>query len=405
MTRSGLSLFLLVMLALPAGGIDADPDPKSLEVPAEVDRKSREAIRAFAGVSFAERERANRELKEFGRMALPALRDALATSSSAEVQLRCEMLLPRAAAEDFRARVDCFLADAKGKFDHKLPGAKEFFAVAGKSEASRALFREIVVSPNQALLVALAGKPEDLANAVAVRRNHFQAHFLGTDGTGRPHPKASDLAALLFAESFVLEIATPRIGAPSTQFLNQPELRTALEAPATKEVYTAILTKWIDTREVAATLYQAMTLSTNLKLTTAMKCAKKLLDLKSAPGSYRGMAMTAIAKNGTAADVAVLEGYLKDSTVLITTFLPGGPGGNKRVPVQTRDAALALCLLVQKKEPADFGMVSRQKSASEIARMQYGYHCFDDADGDADKKRDAAVKKYGEWKADAKKKD
>ena len=404
MVRTWPALIAVAFLSTSAPGID--PDPKSLDVPTELDRKARDTIRLFGSAVYSEREQANRELKELGRMGLPALRDALATSSSAEVQLRCEMLIPRATAEDFRARVDCFLADTKGKYDHKLPGAKEFFAVAGDSEASRTLFREIVISPNQALLLAIGGPQGDLAKAVRIRRNQFQPYFGGSDGTGRGNPKSLDMAAILFAESFVPEAeAGPRTDSLSTQYFHHPDLRTALEATATKEVYTAILTKWIDTREVAATLYHAMTLSTNLKLPTAMKCAKKLLDLKAAPGSYRGMAMTAIAKNGTAADVALLEGYLKDNSVLISTFLPGGPGGNKRVPVQTRDAALALCLLVQKKDPTDFGMTSRLKGASEIARMQYSYHVFDDADGEADKKRDAAVKKYEEWKTDAKKKD
>jgi len=405
MIRSCFAFLAVALIAVSAAAKDVDPDPKSLEVPAELDRKAREAVRIFGSASYAEREQADRELKELGRMALPALRDALATSSSAEVQLRCEMLLPRATADDFRARVDCFLADAKGRYDHKLPGAKEFFAVAGQSDASRSLFREIVLSPNQAILLALGGAPEDLSKVIANRRNQFRPYFGGDDGTGRGNPKPVDMAAILFAEAFVPEVALPRGGTLSTQFLNQPDLRIALEAPATKEVYTAILTKWIDTREVAATLYSAMTVSTNLKLPTATKCAKKLLDLKSAPGSYRGMAMTAIAKSGTAADLALLEPLLKDNSLLTTTFLPGGPGGNKRVPVQARDAALALCLLMQKKDPADFGMTSRIKNGTDLAKLQYSYHFFDDTDMDADKKRDAAVKKYDELKAEAKKKD
>ncbi len=404
MFRTWPALFAVAILAAPAAA--KDPDPKSLDVPAELDRKAHEAVRAFGNASYAEREQANRELKDLGRMALPALRDALATSSNAEVQLRCEILLPHAAAEDFRARVDCFLADAKGRFDHKLPGAKEFFAVAGQSDASRTLFREIVLSPNQPLLLAIGGPQDDLAKAIGNRRNQFQPYFGGSDGTGRGNPKPVDLAAILFAESFVPEAAAgPRTDSLSTQYFHHPDLRTALDASATREIYTAILTKWIETREVAATLYQAMTLSTNLKLPTAMKCAKKLLDLKSAPGSYRGMAMTAIAKNGAATDLALLEPLLKDSSVLITTFAPAGPGGNKRVPVQARDAALALCLLMQKKDPADYGMTSRIKTGPELARMQYSFHYFDDTDLDADKKRDAALKKYEEWKAEEKKKD
>ena len=84
--------------------------------------------------------------------------------------------------------------------------------------------------------------------------------------------------------------------------------------------------------------------------------------------------------------------------------MPGGPGGNRRVPIQTRDIALAMCALMQKKDPADFGLTSRTKSTNDAIKFNYTQHFIDDAEGDGDKKRDEAVKKYEEWKAAEKKK-
>ena len=40
---------------------DVDPNPKSLEVPAETDLKAKELIRTLSKASFAEREQAHRE--------------------------------------------------------------------------------------------------------------------------------------------------------------------------------------------------------------------------------------------------------------------------------------------------------------------------------------------------------
>jgi len=60
------TLFAVVAVSVAAASCpakDVDPNPKSLEIPAEVDGKARELIRAFTKSSYAEREQAHRELK------------------------------------------------------------------------------------------------------------------------------------------------------------------------------------------------------------------------------------------------------------------------------------------------------------------------------------------------------
>ena len=404
MSRLLLSWLLAASaIASPGMAADVDPDPKSLAVPAELDTKSRELIRQLAKASYPDREQAHRELRNLGRMALPAIEDALANSSSAEVQLRCEMLLARAVGEDVKARVECFLADTKAVHEHKLPGAKEYFAVVGKSESSRNLFRELILSANQPMLFAI-GKPEDLAKAIAARRAQFRP-YVGDDGSGQSAPNATDIAAILLAESCAPDVApSPRNASLASQFINQPAFRTALDSGQHKDVYVSLFTRWIETREDTYSLYYAMNLSTTLKLTTGMKCAKKLLQVKAGPGTYRGMAMAFIAKNGDAGDVKILEPYLTDKAVIITTFLPGGQGVNKRIGIQARDVALAMCALMQKQDPADFGLTARSKSNVESIKFSYSQYYIDDTDGDGDKKRDEGIKKYEEWKAADKKK-
>lgn len=404
MIRTLLAAVALSVAAAACPAKDVDPNPKSLEIPAEVDRKARELVREFTKSSYAERERAHRELKELGRSALPAILDALATNSNPELQLRCEMLLPRAVTADMKLRVDCFLADAKNEFDHKLPGAKEYFAIVGQSEASRTLFRDLTLSPNQAMLFAVGGKPDDLAKAIVARRNQFRPYFGSEDGSGRPNPTAADIAAILFAESQVSEKLMPRNASQVSQFVNQPVLRTALDSGPNKEIHLALMARWVDTREEALTLYYAMNMSSNFKLPTGMNCAKKLLAIQGGPPTYRGYAVVFIGKTGKPEDAELLEPLFKDKSIVATTFLAGGPGVNKRVPVQTRDVALAMCALLRKQDPADYGLLARTKSTNDIVKYNITQHYFDDADGDADKKRDDAVKKYEEWKATEKKK-
>ena len=107
---------------------------------------------------------------------------------------------------------------------------------------------------------------------------------------------------------------------------------------------------------------------------------------------------------GKPEDAELLEPLLKDKSIVATTFLAGGPGVNKRVPVQTRDVALAMCALLRKQDPADYGLLARTKSTNDAVKYNIAQHYFDDADGDADKKRDDAVKKYEDWKVTDKKK-
>lgn len=383
-------------IGFPGSASADDPDPKSLEIPAEVDSKARALVAQLASRVYEEREQLTRELRELGRRALPAIQSALRTQSNAEIQLRCEMLLPRAAAEEMKARVDCFLADSTGKFDHKLPGAPEFFEIVGKEEAARNLFREIVLSPNQAMLFSI-GQPEELAKVIAARRSQFRPYFGSDDGTGRPNPTAIDIAALLFAEAFSPNSTNVRNTTQSSQFINQPILRTALEGPQ-KEIYAALFGKWIDTRDDNYSLYVSMNLCKSLKLPLGMKCARKLVLSKTGPPSYRGYGMAFIAQNGTLDDLPILESLLTEKIVLTTTII--GNNAARRVPIQTRDAALALSLLLQKQNPADFDLSTRTVSTNDLVRFNMSQHYIDEDDpAEADKKRDAAIKKYNDWKA------
>ncbi len=51
------------------------------------------------------------------------------TSTPTRRFARCNALLPKANAEEFQARLDTFLADTEGKYEHSLPGWRQFRAV------------------------------------------------------------------------------------------------------------------------------------------------------------------------------------------------------------------------------------------------------------------------------------
>ena len=104
-----------------------------------------------------------------GRFARPALSDAIATDSNPEIRFRCQRLLPKANALDLRARMDTFLADTEGQFQHDLPGWNQFRTAVG---AERRVFG-IPVRTDRALAqaadAAFDGEETGIAGAEDLR--------------------------------------------------------------------------------------------------------------------------------------------------------------------------------------------------------------------------------------------
>src|SRR5438132_713776 len=116
------------LLAILVGGLcvaaacGASPDPKDLAIAPEELSKARELVHKLGSEVYREREDAHAELTKMGRKARQALLEAAASDPDPEVRFRCSRLLPKAGADDLKARLDTFLADTQSKFDHDLPG-------------------------------------------------------------------------------------------------------------------------------------------------------------------------------------------------------------------------------------------------------------------------------------------
>src|SRR5262249_7311030 len=107
----------------------ASPDPDDLVPTAEVQVKARALVRKLGSEDFEEREEAQKKLINFGRFARAALLEGANTSPDPEVRTRCAQLLPSANALDTQAKLEPFLADTEGRYEHDLPGWKTFRGV------------------------------------------------------------------------------------------------------------------------------------------------------------------------------------------------------------------------------------------------------------------------------------
>jgi len=408
MTRAASAL-LLVCVGVSSA---AEPDPKSLAIPPAVAAEAAEWVRQLADRQYAERDEATKELRKLGRLALPTLVDALASNSNPEVRLRVELVLPAATAADIRAKVECFLADEGGKYQHDLPGAKSFFAAVGRTPVAKKLFADIMRSANRDLLVAVDGPEADLQRKYLNRRNDLNLSantpvIINRPGVATTGPTAVDMAALLFAEVKLPDTGpTVGVGVRNTSLLSnynfQTVLRNMLQSDDRKEALAAVLDVWMNTREQSQSVYSAISFMNRFNLPNALPAARKLVSGKVTGGSafYRGYACAYVSRFGTTADLSILDAMLTDKGVMTNVFVGGV--GNKRHVIQSRDVALAMSLLLAKLNPTDYGFTYRYSTSGNSDTLKYNYSAYyfvGDTDEKTDTKREAAFKKYAEWKA------
>lgn len=244
----------------------ASPDPKDLAVPEQDLSKARALIRQLGSDVYREREEAQAELAKMGRLARRPLAEAVAADADPEIRQRCGRLLSKATSEDLKARVETFLADAAGKYEHDLPGLKTFRTHVGTTDKARALYAEILKSPyNIDMFVALDRGPAEGGKAISDRRtamwNDLQNNnnrFGGQINGGKPftprYPTLAETAALLFAETVVPSDQIPKSGVwtwvNGAQFIQQNASMQALNGTSTPhaEAYRGIVARWLITR-------------------------------------------------------------------------------------------------------------------------------------------------------------
>ena len=399
-----LRVVLLVwgLSAVPAAAVS--PDPRDLVIPPQELSRARDLVRQLSSDTFRDRERAQRELAAMGRLARPVLADAAQADPDPEVRFRCARLLPRAAADDLRARTEAFLADAEGKFDHDLPGWKKFRTAVGADGPARALFVEILKSGANGELLAAVDRPvEEAGRAIADRRNLMfaqiqQRQIRPLDGSV---PASSltlpDVATLLFAESVVPGKDVPRIGqfgffVSGANFLQQPAAKAAIDTTGTPhaDAYRKILARWLDTRTAPDELSNFTLLSAAHQLravegTTPL--LRRAVRTEGVQGFAKAYAMTYLVQRNGTDELPLLKSRLDDTTGV-------GVGNNNGVTLQVRDVALALSAHLTGQDVKSYGFdFPNGNNPAVVTNYPSGYGFS------SDEKRDAAHRKWREWEA------
>jgi hypothetical protein len=403
-----MSRLVVLVLAwgLAAGpGAGHSPDPKNLAIPAEELARARELVRKLASEVYRERELAHDALARMGRLAKPVLAEAATADPDPEVRSRAARLLPQAAADDLKARVDAFLADADGQYEHNLPAWDAYRKLVGADRAARDLYVEMVKSgPSLELLAALELPADQAGRAISDRRFLMQAQVqrrIGPDGVLRPiNPLAlPDIAALLFAECLVPSKDIPRVGpwasVTGATFVQQPASLAAVNNPDVPHAgpYRHILARWLDTRVAPDDLnimyHIGGTTLKGFKETTPL--LRRVVTTPGVNGYPKGQAMMYLVQRNGKEEIPFLKSQLTNDTPVTQVFLGPGGGANARADCQVRDVALALLLHQTGQRLPDYGFRSPPGVLPNPVQNLYNYGFVSDED------RAAALVKFAWW--------
>ena len=392
MTRFVAALLLAVFASF-AGG--ASPDPKDLAIPPQELSKARELIKRLGSEIYREREEAHAELAKMGRLARPALVEAAASDADPEVRYRCSRLLPKAGADDLKARLDTFLADTESKYEHELPGLKQFRKHVGTDEKARALFVEAVKSPyNVELLQAIDKNATEAGRAISDRRTHSVEP---DPATLRQRPAARsaaqielpDIAILLFAESITPAKEIPRTGIWSyvtgVNFLQQNSAMQVLNGnnnPAHAESFKKIVAQWMESRDDPNDLNQLSYIAgqTLKNLPQSIPLLRKIINHESTYGYAKGQALMHLTQQKGKEELPFLQKLItNDTQVQIVWF---GQNGNQAIQHQCllKDVAFAYIVTLHGHNMTDFGFKYPPGAVPQPNQIGYGNFAFESDD-------------------------
>lgn len=390
----------------------ADDPPTTTDISTEQLAKARLLVRQLGSPSYQAREDATAELVKLGRVARPALVEAVATSPDYEVRARAARLLPRADAADLQLRIDAFIADADGKQTHDLPSWDKFREHIGNDKPSRALFAELLkTSENRDVLTALAGTKREGGAAVGNRRTSlFLAQNPGIFGGIRagplPSPKQptlADISAVLFGETVVPAADIPRAGpimsiSGATFAQSQVSQQTATSPAANPhgEAYKRLLLKWLDTRTSPEDLNQVVYVANTFgQLKDMTPLFRRVVTAEGVQGQARGQALVNLVQKNKKAEHPFLKSLLKNDT-LVTQFGIGQNAAGMQIlgTCQLRDVALAILLTETGQNMFDYGFETNPGNTPNPLGNPYPTYGFT-----ADEGRDRALKKWAEWEA------
>lgn len=405
MTRFVMGLLVSGLCA--ASGFGATPDPKDLAIPPHELSKARELVRKLGSELYRDREEAHADLVKMGRLARPVLLEAATSDPDPEIRFRTSRLLSKAGAEELAARLDTFLADKEGKFQHDLPGLKQFTKAVGQDEKARALFVEFVKSPpNLEVLQALDRDSTEAGRAISDRRTLLFSKMQHRHIAGRNippvQPSLAEVACLLFAESLIPSKEIPRSGMwnniTGAWFLSQGAAVNTINNPGAphSEAFRRIVGQWMETRDDPQDLNQlAHVVNGTLRnFPQSLTLMRRIVTTEGVYGYAKGQALMFLVQQRGKEEQSFLKTLLSNDTVVTTVWFGNiNPQQPQQHQSLLRDVALAMLITQTGQKMKDYGyLFPNNQPEPPPNSIGYGNYAFP-----TDEARAAAMVKFGFW--------
>jgi hypothetical protein len=342
-------------------------------------------IRQLGHSSFAMRQRASKQLVEFGIAAQPQLNAAL-TDDDAEVRNRCAQVLTQVVDADFRARLEAFANDPLGKRDHALPSWNRFRQACGEDKTARDLFVDMQRA-EPGLLDALEAGSKPAGQLLVLRMQSIQQmiswpQFNGGQPATVPF---GTICTLLFVSSTEGVTITDQDTIQIFNLIQQPPFLSNLRTTSNTVTLKKLLGMWILHNSGPSVAYMNLQLAFNFDLKEGLDLAVKMIGNDAGGQPFmRQYVILAIGRFGNHEHISLLEPLLKDTTPCMPQQNPDPKQS------QIRDVALAVLVKLSGQELKDYGLEHVQTNQQMV--FQPGTVTFGDP-----AKRDAALKKWSQW--------
>ena len=381
------AVFALVLsFVAPMLGHAANP------VPTPDDEKMIQLVGKLGADSFDTREEATEALAALGRKAIKALSVGVKSEDS-EIARRCSELLDRANRSDLEVALDAFLEKKDAKLLLQVPAWSRFQKMVGENNEARNLF-VLMCTSDGLLLDAFERNIEKASQMYNGRIQQLQQRMFQPFGFQRQMITNGEMAALLYVGMDNRIQVDTNLRYIVNNLVHQPGPQAWFKS---EPIARKLLATYIENRSDAALIHNHMHMVQNLELRECIDWVGKQAENKSQQPYVRSMAIGTLGKLGGKDAIPKLEALFTDATQL-TTFQLGQP--NQQVKTEARDVALAMAVLASGQELTGYGYPWLVQMAQHLPNNPNMVYQSSIQLGFSDNtQRDAAFKRYADWKA------
>jgi hypothetical protein len=328
---------------------------------------------------FATRERATTRLVEIGSSAKQAVVQGV-QHPDREIRYRCLRILALIEENDFQRRLAAF--EAGHDDEHDLPGWPRYREQFGDQADSRAFFVEMLKSEPD-LMQSIDADPQAVSRILESRCFQIQQ----TQNVTRQPVSLGSIAAMLFAVSDQQVRVHQTSGSTLATLCYQPEIQNAMYDTARRPIVRQLLGDWIRRNDRWAA-FQNLALAMRYEMREGLVAAKEILQNPGNQPYIRQNAILAIVKLGDDQEIPLLETLLDDESRCAIQRIQ-----DTTYETQLRDVALAAILMIEGKDPKEFGFDRIQRH--DVNVFITGTIGFADPD-----QRDQALEKFRKSRGD-----